>query len=243
MARYVAKFCKSRDVKFISHLDLMRCFQRCFRRVEIPISYSQGFNPHAQFSFATPLPVGTWSVSEYMDMALDEEWDCRMLVDELNRALPGGIRIYSAFEADEQMPSLMSMVSSSAYDIELVNLRGRISPEEVESFLAAEHIGVLKVRKGGESSVDIKPMIRKLAIKSGSESGVVLSTVVDSGSAGNLSPGLLIDGLRKYISRMEGADVEDIVKNATLFRLRGREGALEELLGQIGSDGCEPDIH
>ena len=71
--RYVIKFTKGADIKFIGHLDLMRTIQRIIRRSEVPIEYSKGFNPHMALSLAQPLSVGVYSDGEYMDIVLTEE--------------------------------------------------------------------------------------------------------------------------------------------------------------------------
>lgn len=71
------KFTKGSEVKYISHLDLMRVFQRALRRASIPISYSSGFNPHQEISFAAPLSLGVTSNAEYVDLKLTEPMDVR----------------------------------------------------------------------------------------------------------------------------------------------------------------------
>lgn len=70
--RMALKFAKGSDVKYISHLDLQRAFQRAFRRSGLPIKYSQGFNPHAKISFASALAVGVTSSGEYLDVELED---------------------------------------------------------------------------------------------------------------------------------------------------------------------------
>lgn len=70
--RYLIKFTKEADIKFVAHLDLMRTIQRIIRRSGLPIEYSKGFNPHMTLSIAQPLSVGVYSEGEYMDIVLSK---------------------------------------------------------------------------------------------------------------------------------------------------------------------------
>ena len=72
MVRYLIKFTKESEIKFISHLDLMRTIRRIIVRSHLPIKFSKGFNPHMALSLAQPLSVGVCSEGEYMDMILEK---------------------------------------------------------------------------------------------------------------------------------------------------------------------------
>ena len=71
--RYLIKFTKESNIKFIAHLDLMRTIQKVIRRTDLPVEYSKGFNPHIEMSIAQPLSVGVYSSGEYMDLILEED--------------------------------------------------------------------------------------------------------------------------------------------------------------------------
>ena len=73
--RYLIKFTKEENIKFISHLDVLKTIQKNIRRAELPIEYSKGFNPHMSTSIAQPLSVGVYSCGEYMDMVLEREME------------------------------------------------------------------------------------------------------------------------------------------------------------------------
>ena len=90
------KFIRGEEVKFISHLDLMKVFERASRRANIPIAYSQGFNPHAHLIFGLPLSVGVTSQAEYADIELTEELDPENFMLGLNKQLPKGLIIVAA---------------------------------------------------------------------------------------------------------------------------------------------------
>ena len=88
--RIAARFKKGEQVRFVSHLDVQRMFQRSFRRAGIPVAYSQGFNPHPLTSFATALSVGCSSDAEWIDVKLDRDMSLTEFSMKLNSALPNG---------------------------------------------------------------------------------------------------------------------------------------------------------
>jgi len=81
------KFSKVGSMRFIGHLDLMRFFQKAFRRAKIAISYSQGYSPHQLMSFASPLGIGLSSDAEYLDIVLDDTQDVQGIVEQINEAM------------------------------------------------------------------------------------------------------------------------------------------------------------
>ena len=88
MATARMKFSKGEEVKYISHLDLQRTFQRALRRADIQIAYSQGFNPHPKLSFAMALAVGMTSEGEYVDVELAHPIDAKEMKERLNNLYP-----------------------------------------------------------------------------------------------------------------------------------------------------------
>lgn len=92
------RFAKTGRARYISHLDLIRCFQRAVCRAKLPAAYSEGFHPHMQTSFATTLPLGFFSTAEQMDLELTEELPCDAVMERLNAVLPEGIRILEAWK-------------------------------------------------------------------------------------------------------------------------------------------------
>jgi len=90
------KFAKGEEMKFISHRDLMRVFQRAIRRAGLPIAYSQGFNPHMKISWGNALKLGKTSDSEFAVLQFDNWIKPQELLQRLNRQLPKGIEILEA---------------------------------------------------------------------------------------------------------------------------------------------------
>jgi radical SAM-linked protein len=95
--RIRVKYSKGEEVKYISHRDLMRVFQRAIRRAEIPMIYSQGFNPHMKISWGQALKVGQASESEHAEFHVEGQVKPREVMDKLNQTLPPGIEILEAF--------------------------------------------------------------------------------------------------------------------------------------------------
>lgn len=91
------KYKKGEEVKFISHLDLMRAFQRAIRRAGIPIAYSQGFNPHMKISWGKALKVGETSESEEAELTLEKFAKPKEILEKINKQLPKGLEIIEAY--------------------------------------------------------------------------------------------------------------------------------------------------
>jgi radical SAM-linked protein len=112
-------FTRGEDIKYITHLDLMRFWERALRRAGAPVAYSEGFSPHAQISLAAPLPVGTTSEAELMDVFLAEHVAPRSLMREVAPQLPPAIAIRSVEEVGLSLPALQADVRFAEYDVEV----------------------------------------------------------------------------------------------------------------------------
>ena len=115
--RYLVKFTKEENIKFISHLDVLKTIQKNIRRAELPIEYSQGFNPHMTTSIAQPLSVGVYSSGEYLDMVLVDEMNEDEIIARLNATAPGGIKYISALaipykEGEKKVPQAIDRKST-----------------------------------------------------------------------------------------------------------------------------------
>lgn len=99
----------------MSHLDLMRCMQRALRRTGLPVSYTNGFNPHTLLSFATALPLGSESQCEIMDVIFEEEISPLVLVEKLNETLPSGLKVLCAQVVPDGAPSPLSILQRASY--------------------------------------------------------------------------------------------------------------------------------
>ena len=114
--KIIGKYTKTEELKFISHLDVLRLVQRAISRAELPAKYSEGFNPHMKLSFGYPLSLGIESVGEYFELELLERVPEKEIVEKLNKVLPPKVRVL-AVEYYEGKDSLMTMCKYSQYSI------------------------------------------------------------------------------------------------------------------------------
>lgn len=194
--RTLLVFTKTGRLRFLSHLDFTRLFRRAFRRAEIDIQYTEGFNPQQKISVANPLPLGYESTMEFMlietDTAFTEEKRKR-----LNAVLPEGVEVTACTEPEPFFDLHKTYVSSAYEWREITPEDGARLYDALKEWLQEEHIIVTKVReKKGRRRVqtkDIKPLIEKVELQDGR-----LFTRLCSHDAATLRPGELLLHLREH---------------------------------------------
>ncbi len=224
-----ARFIKTGYLKYLSHLDIVRLFTRAFSRAGIPIKFSQGFNPHPKFSIGNPLPLGTESLAEYMDVELIEDMDPIEFMKKLNHILPKDIQIINAKQSLSKT-SLSSLIKWSEYEVRL-KVKGENKKELFKSSLDGwkrlQSIKITKKKKKGkkriEIGVDIMPLIGNINYKGIDEDGfIILECLLGSGESGNLRPIELIKALDKEL--ILGIDLDMvIIKRLEVFSGVDRE--------------------
>ncbi|MCL5773479.1 MAG: TIGR03960 family B12-binding radical SAM protein [Firmicutes bacterium] len=133
------KFSKLGDLKLISHLDLMRTFERAMRRANFPLAYTEGFHPRPRLYFASALSLGYVSTGEWLDIELAERREALEIKEKLKEELPEGIEILRCREIPLRADDLQSRIGLSLYNIELVNVDARLfSKEIIEEKLSQE---------------------------------------------------------------------------------------------------------
>jgi radical SAM-linked protein len=110
-------FSRGEELKYISHLDLMRLWQRALRRADIPLAYSKGFSPHPKISLASPLAIGVTSSGELMDVFLEHRVSPHFFLKSLSPQLPRGIYVSEIEEIGLGLPSLQSQVLYAEYEV------------------------------------------------------------------------------------------------------------------------------
>ncbi|MCE5197090.1 MAG: TIGR03936 family radical SAM-associated protein [Negativicutes bacterium] len=130
--RIFLKFQKNAEVRWISHLDLIKVWERAVRRTQLPIAFSQGFNPRPKLSLATALAVGVSSEAEYIEMEFSEELPLKEILQRLSAQMPSGLPISGIGVLPEKSPALMSLVFASLYRITL-------PPGDSREIAALEH--------------------------------------------------------------------------------------------------------
>ena len=166
------RFTKEGEVRFISHLELAHLFHRAARRVDLPLSYSEGFHPMPRIIFATALSVGMESRTEIVDLELEGHIPPLEVKERLNRTLPSGIEILEAEEvALGASPS--SLLTRSVYWIPLNHLTSKEeAARRIQKALENEELILHQERKGKRRSVDVRPLIGKMEVKKGEERAV-----------------------------------------------------------------------
>jgi radical SAM family uncharacterized protein/radical SAM-linked protein len=170
--RVRALYSKTGLLRFLSHLDLSRVFQRAVSRINAPIAYSQGFHPHPQIAFGPALPVGTEGQREYIDFYFFERVEIEPFVKRMNDTLPEGIGILEAYPVELQAPSLSSILTRFAFQVfvpEVFVEQGytvEYFTHHIDHFRAQEVYPVHHFKKRSEV-FDIKPFVVSLEVKSG----------------------------------------------------------------------------
>ena len=115
--RVIIKYQRSGSAKYLSHLDMQRFFARAFRRSELPVAYSLGFNPHIIMSFASPLSVGYGTLGDYLEVKLIEELPPEKIMLALLSVMPDNIKVVFAGRLRDDEKKLMSLNSVAEYEI------------------------------------------------------------------------------------------------------------------------------
>jgi radical SAM-linked protein len=190
-------FAKSRELRFITHLDLMRFWERALRRAAIPVAYSEGFSPHAQISLAAPLPVGVSGIAELMDVFLAERMTPKAFLKLAATQLPPGLTVHSAREIDLQLPSLQSLMRAAEYRAALPgDADAQDMARRVEALLAQTSLPWQHVREKEVRSYDLRPLIQSIRIdNSQPPAALVLTLQADNVATGRPDQVLLALGL------------------------------------------------
>jgi len=158
------RFSKLGKIRWTSHRDVARMWERAFRRTALPLAYTQGFSPRPKVSFGLALPTGHESVAEYLDLELAAdrdaaEVDISSLPARLSLALPAGIDVQAVSVIDDRAGSLQEEVTSCTWLVEAAS----VSPAElsglVEQALAADSLVITRQRKGRDVTDDVRSAI------------------------------------------------------------------------------------
>ncbi len=192
------RFCKQGRLKYISHLDINRALSRAFRRADIPLWFTEGYNPHAYMSFSLPLSLGVESLCEYVDIRLVDEISNDEIKKRMNDVLPADLRILDVY--DDFRDSSEIMYSDYVFKISFTDCEK--AAEKIKSVFEFSEILAQKKGKQGRKKVlkdvDIKQYIDKYNI-SVRDDLVVINVRLMAGNEKNLNPTLLFDTLIRLI--------------------------------------------
>ena len=192
-----ALFEKTGVAAYISHLDLMRLFQRSFKRAGLPLTHTKGFNPRPSVSIALPLSLGVESVCELLDFDLEGEGhSCEDIRNRLNQCLTEGVRVLQVYDNGAKIKNLayLSCDISMEYD-------GGIpayAVEKIRGLFASDELIVEKKGKNGIIEQNIVPMIREIAVDAADEHEICLKATVCCQNP-TLNPAQITAAISKYL--------------------------------------------
>jgi len=180
MARVRVRFAKLGKIRWTSHRDTARMWERAFRRLSLPLAYSNGFSPRPRVSFGLALPTGHESVAEYLDIELagDAELDLAGLPERFSAVLPVGVDALAVASIDARAPSLQEEVTSCSWRLAVVGADGNTAVSasavgaRVEHILSSDAVVVTRQRKGVDVTDDIRPAIKSLHVLGDDADGV-----------------------------------------------------------------------
>ncbi len=196
MHRLRLKFSRGEKLKFLSHLDLMRLWERALRRAGMPPSYSEGFSPHPKISLAAPLPVGVTSQAEIMDVFVGRRVTPGLFVQRVVPQLPEGIAIIDILAVNLQAPSLQSRLRLAEYIVE-INAEGneRSAEEAIASLLAKKELAWHHARDTGERYYDLRVLIDDIWLESKTDSSCRIGMRLRCDSSGSGRPEQVVKAL------------------------------------------------
>lgn len=189
-------FAKKKQVKYISHLDLALAWERGLRRAQIPLVYSQGFNPRPKIQFASGLPLGTTGSAEILDIIVAGEITAGEAFEQIVPALPVGIGLVSVEEIALKSPTLQNLLVQADYRVTVeTDLSAEELARRIDALLVAEQIIQTRTRKKRQEQFDLRPWLHDLQLESAADGDAHLFMRVTAGQHGNLRPEAVLSAL------------------------------------------------
>jgi radical SAM-linked protein len=170
VCRVRVRFAKRGRLRFASHRDVARAFERAVRRARLPVSHSHGFNPHPRLSWVGAAPTGTASEAEYLEIGLTESVEPASVVRELDAALPVGLDVLDSVLVEPGTPSLAELINATRWQIRLPGVAPAELAASVRALLTADSVMVMRATKSGNKPVDVRAaLVSGVAGEPGSE--------------------------------------------------------------------------
>ena len=199
MAKLRLLFVKEEQASYLSHLDLMRTFQRVFPRGGLTLRHSQGFHPHPLLSIVLPLPVGQSSECELLDFETEQEADTAGVADRLNAGLPTGLRVRECYRAERPARELAFLRARLTLDYDRGVPAG--AAEALRELFARDEVLVEKRTKHKElAQINIVPLLR--SVEWAEADGRVTADVVAAAQNPGLNPALLGAAVAAYLPEL-----------------------------------------
>lgn len=201
MQRLRVKFSRGDELKFISHLDIMRLWERALRRAQIKLAYSEGFNPRPRISLAVPLAVGVTSEAELMDVLVKGTVSPHWFTSSVSRQLPPGIEISAVYQIAGNLPSLQSQVRFAEYKVLVDKELGQDKMESaISDLLSLEKLPWSHLRDTGKRNYDLRALIDDIQLVDSGDScySVSMRLRCDNSGSGRPEQVVLALGLTNY---------------------------------------------
>ncbi len=219
--RAMIRFAKRPRLRFISHLDLQRFFQRAVNRTGLPIAYSQGFNPHPVMSFGSALALGWTSDYEIIDLKLSAPMGRKRTEDAVRAALPEDLPVLEVRMVDDRHPAPMALVKMADYRVTLTGESAGAVLAQIPAFLDSASVPAIKKTKSGEKQIDARPLVVAMEPFEGGFSARLMLTERDS-----IKPDLLVS----ILADMAGAEAPEAAIHRLALLGEDAEGQMKPLM-------------
>ena len=236
-------YTKRGRLRFSSHRDFQRAFERALRRAAVPMAYSAGFSPHPKVSYAGAAPTGTASEAEYLEIALAARCDPEALRDALDESLPPDLDVLEVVEvATHGAPSLADRLQASVWQLRLTGVAYDDAARAVGAFLAADQVEVSRMTKNGLRTFDARGPVVSL------EASDTLSP--EPVGEGDMTPCAILRLVVRHVTPAVRPDdvlaglrqIGELAPRAAPAVTRLAQGPLDEITGAV-SDPLAPDRH
>lgn len=153
------------NLAFLSHLEIMRLWQRAILRAGLPIAWTNGFNPRPKLSLGPARGVGIEGCSEYFDADFSDDVKAEALVTKLNAILPEGIFILSVREISPGTKMLEAVINEAVYRVKFLNGRPPDAEQQINDFMAAKEVKITRVSPKGSKEVDLRDFVNGIDLK------------------------------------------------------------------------------
>ena len=213
----LVRYAKRGKMRFASHLDVARAFERGVRRAGLPVAHSAGFTPHPKISYADGIPTGVASEAEYLSLGLTSRQEASAVAERLNAALPDGIDVIAVTEDAGGLPA--SRLTASEWQVILPGVTPDAAAPAVEKFLALEHAPVERLTSKGIRRMDARSAVVELDVDSVDTSGATALRIVVRHTVPAVRPDDVLTALR---------EVSDVAPAAPPLMTRLAQGSLGE---------------
>jgi radical SAM-linked protein len=181
-------FTRGDEMKYVTHLDMMRFWERALVRAGIPVAYSEGFSPHAQIALAAPLPVGTTSDGELLDVFTERAITPREFIERVSPQVPPAIGIIGAQEVGLTLPAMQADVRSAVWEVDVPDAPDR-ADAAVKAFLAKDAMPWEHKREDEVRQYDIRAQVRDAQLSGDvAEGGTRVRMVLQNDNSGSGRP-------------------------------------------------------